>query len=55
VRLLGFGVLLIAWTVIIVGGISAGIDVFRDYYRKKWLEETRFIPLLGIQGTFRKA
>lgn len=54
-RLLGFGVMLIAWAVIIIGGISAGIDFRRDYLRKKWLQETRFIPLLGIQETFRKA
>lgn len=54
-RLLGFGVLLLAWSVIIIGGISAMIDCRRDYLRNKWLEETRFIPLMGIMGTFRKA
>lgn len=54
-RLLGFGVLLLAWSVIIIGGISAGIDFRRDYLRKKWLEETRFIPTLDLMGTFRKA
>lgn len=54
-RLLGFAVLLLAWVVIVVGGISAGLDFRRDYLRKKWLTETRFIPLTGIMGTFRKA
>lgn len=54
-RLLGFAVILLAWVVIVIGGISAGIDFRRDYLRKKWLEETRFIPTMGLMGTFRKA
>lgn len=54
-RLLGFAVLLLAWVVIVIGGLSAVIDFRLDRLRKKWLEETRFIPVMGIMGTFRKA
>lgn len=54
-RLLGFAVILLAWVVLVVGGISVVLDFRLDRLRKKWLEETRFIPVMGLMGTFRKA
>ncbi len=54
-RLLGFAVLLLAWSVLIVGGIMALVKWQLDRLKAKWLEETRFIPLLDIQDTFWKA
>ncbi len=54
-RLLGFAVLLLAWVVLIVGGIMAVVEWRRDWLRAQWLKETRFIPLLNVQDTFWKA
>jgi len=54
-RLLGFGVLLLAWSVLIIGGCMAVVEWRRDWLRAKWLRETRFIPLLEMQETFWKA
>ncbi len=54
-RLLGFAVLLLAWAVLIIGGLMAVVEWRRDRLRAKWLEEARYIPLLEVQETFRNA